>query len=116
MLTEKKENAADFNSRPREGANRKKLENLEFLVISIPAPARGRTSSHLANCETEDFNSRPREGANRSRLGVGSPSGDFNSRPREGANMFSALPLLLCSNFNSRPREGANKSSRTKTG
>ena len=32
-----------FNSRPREGANRRESWDFQTLEISIPAPARGRT-------------------------------------------------------------------------
>ena len=100
----------NFNSRPREGANRR-CESRPGLL--------------------SDFNSRPREGANRGRgLESDSRECDFNSRPREGANPARRMicpskavfqfppprggePWTLCtraqaSNFNSRPREGAN--------
>ena len=56
---------ADFNSRPREGAN--------WMLIPEPPTA-------------EYFNSRPREGANAFRCINRLDCINFNSRPREGAN------------------------------
>ena len=59
---------AHFNSRPREGANVFSLLQLPNTLISIPAPARGRTPPETPAVQTGwDFNSRPREGANRLR-------------------------------------------------
>ena len=101
------------------------------LLISIPAPARGRTfPAMVANSRDGNFNSRPREGANWIQHTNAQRRRDFNSRPREGANVWSVhlrrlygisipapargrtLPLLWgrgrAEHFNSRPREGAN--------
>ena len=119
-----------FNSRPREGANQAAYQELCRHPISIPAPARGRTSAGQRLRPSVDFNSRPREGANmsgavlvsrmyisipapaRGRTGYfpAGPLGEyhFNSRPREGANKRSLSPGVPAMHFNSRPREGAN--------
>ena len=77
------------------------------MIISIPAPARGRTLKFdvvlpvLAN-----FNSRPREGANNAlrrdeKVGV-----YFNSRPREGANEGGERMIDLISLFQFPPPRG----------
>ena len=77
----------NFNSRPREGANKTFLSAIDNFPY---------------------FNSRPREGANC--VGwlplPGYP--DFNSRPREGANIVHCPRSAFGLYFNSRPREGAN--------
>ena len=123
--------AAYFNSRPREGANMgRHSEQRGHLLISIPAPARGRTHADLpALPKFMHFNSRPREGANSWSLVALFWFSYFNSRPREGANRQgsddpgeerisipapargrtkSPAGAILTSDFNSRPREGAN--------
>ena len=59
----------------------------DIPLISIPAPARGRTWLFRRGCrDLFDFNSRPREGANIGGLDVLVSDLNFNSRPREGAN------------------------------
>ena len=78
-----------------------------YLTISIPAPARGRTVVSCAIALELNFNSRPREGANLRWERPGRNSPDFNSRPREGANL-SFVFWFVGWHFNSRPREGAN--------
>ena len=76
-----------FNSRPREGANLSKLDGISTSIsISIPAPARGRTTLLGIPALIEYFNSRPREGANGLVFVRGQIRPNFNSRPREGAN------------------------------
>ena len=74
----------DFNSRPREGANAKAFERVGGHLISIPAPARGRTKGF------------------RNYLIYGY----FNSRPREGANMYNCGLVLLCMLFQFPPPRG----------
>ena len=121
----------NFNSRPREGANRKLRCRFDATTISIPAPARGRTAwqrllplqvtisipaparGRTSRCCRAfpigwDFNSRPREGANDFPNDKAAISIDFNSRPREGANRSSRPAICETEDFNSRPREGAN--------
>ena len=78
---------ADFNSRPREGANLLHVSiQIRLSLISIPAPARGRTPAVFCTHTADYFNSRPREGANRSIPYGNKKENHFNSRPREGAN------------------------------
>ena len=80
-----------------------------WSLISIPAPARGRTWQPLRACLTViDFNSRPREGANLFPSFFNPFLVDFNSRPREGANELQREHEHRVPHFNSRPREGAN--------
>ena len=83
---------------------------IKLSVISIPAPARGRTvAARIAAGESASyFNSRPREGANLAENVERVRGADFNSRPREGANAVFSSKSLGLTNFNSRPREGAN--------
>ena len=79
------------------------------MVISIPAPARGRTGMVKPPFWPGlYFNSRPREGANTARPFLAGDGPYFNSRPREGANGGKTVQLYLIIYFNSRPREGAN--------
>ena len=78
---------ANFNSRPREGANKRKRK---------PRPC------------CLNFNSRPREGANTYLRGVTMADKKFQfPPPRGGERGIHPLDVLLA-NFNSRPREGAN--------
>ena len=121
---------SNFNSRPREGANdRVKLSPVDHL-ISIPAPARGRTFYSLHVHTPGYFNSRPREGANVRRelalddveISIPAPA---RGRTEEMEKMVEACefqfppprggephPECHAGNqriyFNSRPREGAN--------
>ena len=77
----------DFNSRPREGANIfRAVHGTHPTVISIPAPARGRTQV------SRSFDLRSLISIPAPARGRTVPSCDtflgvnFNSRPREGAN------------------------------
>ena len=119
-----------FNSRPREGANFPEHPKTNRIPISIPAPARGRTSGGCSR-STRRYISIPAPARGRTKAGFEKevwqifqfppPRGgerhsaadqgrtaNFNSRPREGANCPWLIPALLLPYFNSRPREGAN--------
>ena len=79
------------------------------MIISIPAPARGRTYHSFETVYyITNFNSRPREGANLAVAPLIEKHSHFNSRPREGANFTYIYTHPSALNFNSRPREGAN--------
>ena len=83
---------------------------IALYMISIPAPARGRTP-------LESFRSKftlqfqfppPRGGEPRTRSPATPTHSYFNSRPREGANAPGGHVPHIARYFNSRPREGAN--------
>ena len=106
------DNKMQIISIPAPARGRTRKENIDYLhqKISIPAPARGRTFFWVQNqriCRRFQFPP-PRGGELIIRLAV-IAARNFNSRPREGAN--SPLPdgQILGSYFNSRPREGANE-------
>ena len=72
---------------PRGGEHRRNAEHAKGLLISIPAPARGRTLyQKFILTFLQNFNSRPREGANTATRTAETFLSNFNSRPREGAN------------------------------
>ena len=54
--------ALNFNSRPREGANRASLPGLSAWQISIPAPARGRTLAYAYRTSRHVFQFPPPRG------------------------------------------------------
>ena len=107
------------------------MQRYKITLISIPAPARGRTL-HLDRCRPSVrlFQFPPPRGGERYRfcssmatgaisipapargrtrgLAGGYPCYDFNSRPREGANLQRRKTWQVFNDFNSRPREGAN--------
>ena len=119
-----------FNSRPREGANALppwalapflisipapargrtdgRTVQLPLIAISIPAPARGRTYSAGRYPPAAYFNSRPREGANNVYPAGISCAVVFQFPPPRGGERTSNPPISRPSYFNSRPREGAN--------
>jgi len=76
---------------PRRGDWEILTEDLEFLPVSIHAPAKGR---HLAlqdlQCGIFRFNPRPREGATAAQQRGARPGPGFNPRPREGATKDGA--------------------------
>ena len=75
----------NFNSRPREGANKANPQHTDNYIISIPAPARGRTLWPVPGASPEtDFNSRPREGANLCLLFFGLSDGISIPAPARG--------------------------------
>ena len=98
----------DFNSRPREGANPQLFGPLPHPVISIPAPARGRTRGIPARRRARLFQFPPPRGGEPDARSCLCGCRDFNSRPREGANVFPVIFQTRTKYFNSRPREGAN--------
>ena len=77
---------SDFNSRPREGANRPQDDLPVKGGISIPAPARGRTDGRTVQLPLIAISiPAPARGRTYS-AGRYPPAAYFNSRPREGAN------------------------------
>ena len=76
-----------FNSRPREGANLLHVSmQVRLSLISIPAPARGRTV-HTFLKHNIKFISIPAPARGRTKpIGRSRATNYFNSRPREGAN------------------------------
>ena len=56
------------------------------MIVSIHAPARGRTGRLVTSLPSRRFNPRPRAGANQCRSAQVTVSRCFNPRPRAGAN------------------------------
>ena len=123
---------SNFNSRPREGANVIPSYVSCNLVISIPAPARGRTPSPGCSAPRAPISiPAPARGRTSNQSKTKAVGLYFNSRPREGANVLVAIIIAYLvkfqfppprggelrqqqsthpgpTKFNSRPREGAN--------
>ena len=117
---------SDFNSRPREGANRRRMicpskavfqfppregrtdgrtVQLPLIAISIPAPARGEQTAGKKQAVGKYFNSAPR-GGERRETGRKRNMSHFNSAPA-GANR-RAVAFIGNSPFQFRPPRGAN--------
>ena len=79
------------------------------ILISIPAPARGRTASMRFPLVLVTFQFPPPRGGELNRPPAPVVQFNFNSRPREGAK-HHRHGSGATANFNSRPREGAKSS------
>ena len=118
-----------FNSRPREGGDRRRHLYRHHRQISIRAPARGATISASASFRVALFQFAPPRGGRRGLYRTPNVSGHFNSRPREGGDtgrgdergldLFQFAPPRGGRqaprdrgheqvHFNSRPREGGD--------
>ncbi len=122
-----------FNPRPRAGANMTSVKGCSYIyvsihapraganalnrslnvfesMVSIHAPARGRTGSPIASLHCRFcFNPRPRAGANRRSRSIAQGLIVFQSTPPRGGEL-SMMPLHgLSAGFNPRPRAGANQ-------
>ena len=78
-------------------------------VVSIRAPARGRTRDLRRDDDQRQVSIRaPARGRTTRHAKPPEKTPSFNPRPREGANPSASarLPIAIC--FNPRPREGAN--------
>ena len=101
---------ADFNSRPREGANRPRPARGRGEPISIPAPARGRTWQPLRACLTViDFNSRPREGANLGAFTLLLPLSRFQFPPPRGGERKKSTGVNRWNVFQFPPPRGGER-------
>ena len=99
----------DFNSRPREGANLLRYLKEEHPLISIPAPARGRTSAFQSgNCSMILFQFPPPRGGEPCSGVFPLQLCTFQFPPPRGGEHTGFSGFLLWKDFNSRPREGAN--------
>ena len=98
-----------FNSRPREGANRRGEPRRPGARISIPAPARGRTSPGAGKRPVGISIPAPARGRT---VGGGCSGGDLSvfqfPPPRGGEPVLFGISRPMRKYFNSRPREGAN--------
>ena len=97
----------DFNSRPREGANDTAVgTTMQQNIISIPAPARGRTMARPALVEFNGFQVPPPRGGEPFCIPHLLKQPDFNSRPREGANPCATAYLQIMLIFQFPPPRG----------
>ena len=121
-----------FNSRTREGCDRREYASEVTRWVSIHAPGRGATAPDALtgtiekrfnsrtregcdrahthrSCRWGCFNSRTREGCDRPLVVASSPGQCFNSRTREGCDVFAVISLCSKRCFNSRTREGCDR-------
>ena len=95
-----------FNSRPREGANAKVPFLCRHGAISIPAPARGRTTNGTAPVTIQQFQFPPPRGGEQRPAQRVAEILYFNSRPREGANNAAGSTTPPQSGFQFPPPRG----------